>query len=496
MIYFYNVAIFGGMNFLKTVAILLLGMQLSLPVRAQEITYSQYDRYDYRDDDYAIAGTTGGRLYTYRNTADGALLDAYNDSMNKVATVLLDFFPEKIYQVRFIAYPDKIIILYQALESNKVVQYAALLDDKGRLKNKPVQLGEAKTGLFGATKTYFSSAISETKKMILIYRANDKGKELEFDGKWLDDNLAITKRSTVSFNTDNTVLHGELNMGNDGTVYMAAFTTVGAQNYADQYWIMALAAGGTKFDAKEMKLDNKFAASGYMKIDNVNNRMYVGGFYSDKKNGSYNGIIYAAYDIAGGAFTTQKFIPFDADLISAVGTKHRNHTFDNYEVKQLIVKNDGGFVLISEVHFVTTRSNYLPGMGYYSFYSPTATAIVHEYHYDDIMALAYNKDGVREWGSYVPKEQYSQEDGGVFSSFALLNSGGTLAFLFNDFNTTHSRIQLATVSADGKTDIHSFTAEGNDYPDWLPKSGKQVAARVLIVPCFHKKQICFAKVVF
>jgi hypothetical protein len=44
--------------------------------------------------------------------------------------------------------------------------------------------------------------------------------------------------------------------------------------------------------------------------------------------------------------------------------------------------------------------------------------------------------------------------------------------------------------------VEVFTAEGNDNPDWLPKAGKQVAARVLIVPCLHKRQICYAKVVF
>ncbi len=112
------------------------------------------------------------------------------------------------------------------------------------------------------------------------------------------------------------------------------------------------------------------------------------------------------------------------------------------------------------------------------------------------MALSYNKEGERQWSAFIPKMQYSQEDGGVFSSYALLNTGGSLAFLFNDFNSRESRIQLATLDPTGKTDTHTFAPEGKDNPDWIPKSGKQVAARVLIVPCFHKKQICFAKVVF
>ena len=484
------------MAYLRILLALLLILCYPAHSYSQEVTYSAYDRFDHRSDEYAVVGMVGGLLYTYRNTPDSVVLVAYDDSMNRVATVLLDFFPQKIYEIRFISYPDKIIVLYQALESNKVIHYAALLDEKGRLKGKPVELGSIKTGIFGATKTYFSSAVSENKKTILMYSANSKGSEITFDGKWLDDKLTINKRCRAVFTTDNNVDHGELNLDNDGNAYMTAYTQTGAMNYADQFWILKLVPGSTKFEPKEMQLDEKFAASGYMKVDNANSRIYFGGFYANKKIGSFDGIIYAAYDIAGGAFAIRKFIPFDQDLLNAAGARHKNHAFDNYQVRQLIVKNDGGFVLVAEVHFVTARSNYTPGLGYYSYYSPYMTTMIHEYHYNDIMALSYDKDGARNWSSFIPKEQYSQEDNGLFSSYALLNTGGTIAFLFNDFNVAHSRIQLATLAPDGKTEIHSFTAEGNDYPDWMPRNAKQVAGRVLVVPCLHKKQMCFARVMF
>ena len=463
---------------------------------AQDVTYSEYEKFDFHTGEYAVVGMTGGLLYNYHSTSDGPILEAYDDSMNKVAQVLLDFFPEKIYETHFISYPDKIIVLYQALEGNKVVQYAALLDATGRLKNKPIQLGSFKTGIFGATKTYFQYAVSDNKKLILIYSADDKGNEIDFDGKWLDDNLTILKRSHAGFQADNTVQHSDINIDNEGNVYIPAFTPIGSMNYADQFWILKLAPGANKFEPKDMYLATKFAASGYVKVDNINKRVYFGGFYADRKNGSFDGIIYASYDIASDSFLSKKFIPFDRELINAANSRNVKHPFDNYQVQQLIVKNDGGFVLVSEVHYVSSRSSYAPGMGFYSFYSPYTTTIVHEYHFNDIMALSYDKNGTREWSSFIPKEQYSQEDGGLFSSYALLNSGGTLAFLFNDFNAAQSRIQLATLSAYGKSDIRSFTAEGNDDPDWMPNKGKQVAGRILIVPCLHKKQICFAKVVF
>ena len=465
-------------------------------LQAQDVTYSQYDKFDFRSDDYAVVGMTGGLLYTYHKTSEGAMLEAYDDSMNNTAKVLLDFFPDKIYETRFIAYPDQIIVLYQALESNKVVQYAALLDEKGRLKNRPVQLGSVKTGIFGATRTYFQSAVSDNKKNIVIYSVGAKGDEVEFDGKSLDDKLGNIKHCHAVFKAENSIEHGEVNVGNDGNIYLAAYTPTGAHNYADQYWILQLAQGDTKFIPHEMPLSGRFAASGYMKVDNVNGCIYFGGFYSDKKNGNFDGVIYASYNMAAAEYRNMRFIQFGERVTNAAGARHRNHAFDNYEVRQIIAKGDGGFVLVAEVHFITTRNNYGAGSGYYAYYSPSITTLVHEYHYNDIMALSYDKDGALEWNSFIPKEQYSQEDNGIFSSYALLNSGGTLAFLFNDFNEAHSKIQLATLTSDGKTDINSFTAEGNDYPDWIPRSGKQVAGRVLVVPCFHKKQICFAKVVF
>ena len=286
-------------------------------------------------------------------------------------------------------------------------------------------------------------------------------------------------------------------ISNEGCLYLPLSTPVGAKNYSDQLWLLSLQPGTTRFITKELPLNNLYVAGYYMKMDNVNKRIYAGGFYAAKKSGSYDGILYAYYDIGSSSFQNRKFISFDSQILSATGSRSKRRAFDDYVVRQMIVKNDGGFVMVSESYFVSTRSSYAPGFGYYAaYYSPYMSANVREYHYNDIMVLSYNGEGQREWGTIIPKTQYSQEDGGLFSSYALLNTGGTLAFLFNDFNSTHSRIQMGAVDELGKLQMHSFTAEGNDYPDWIPRSAKQVASRIMVVPCLHKRQICFAKIVF
>ena len=486
-----------SMNKLKILALVVCTLFCSEITDAQNVVYSAYEKFDFRSGDFSVVGNIKGRLYAYRGSTEGFFLDAYDDSMQKTATVVLDFFPQKIYQANFIAYTDHIIVLYQAIESNRVVQYAALLDETGRLKKGPIQLDEAKTGIFGANKTYFSYAYSEDKKNIVVYSAGGKNGELVFNGKWIDDELNVINRSHAVFKTDNDLEAKDAILSNEGYVYLPVHTPVGSKNYSDQAWLLCLQPGTTKFVAKELPLNNMYAAGLYMKMDNVNKRVYAGGFYSSKKNGSFEGILYAFYDITSASFQNKKFLAFDPQLLGARSERNKKRAFDDYVVRQIIVKNDGGFVMVSESYFVSTRYSYAPGFGYYSsYYNPYMTSNVREYHYNDIMVLSYNAEGTREWGTLIPKTQYSQEDAGLFSSYALLNTGGTLAFLFNDFNSSHSRIQMAAVDAQGKTDLRSFTAEGNDYPDWLPRSAKQIASRAMIVPCLHKRQICFAKIVF
>jgi hypothetical protein len=466
-------------------------------VFGQQVMYSVYQKFDLKNSDFLVVGKVSDKIYTYHGSNEGFFLDAYNDSMSRIATVVLDFFPEKIYQTQFIAYANKMIVLYQAIDGNKVIQYAALLDENGRLKKGPLKLDEAKTGIFGPNKNYFSSALTLDKRNFVVYGSTIKNGQLDLNAKWIDEDLNILNRSSATFKTENDMTLGEGMLAIDGSLYLPVSTPFGAKNFTDQIWLLKLRPGSNRFQSKEIPLNGKYASSVFMKLDYFNHKIYTTAFYSTKKAGSFEGVFYTCYDTYDSTLQLAKFLNFDGQLESTSDSKRKRRLFDDFQIRHVIVKNDGGLVLVAEAYFVYTHYSYAPGFGYYSSYnSPYMAANVKEFHYNDILVLSYNGDGTKEWNAVIPKTQYSQEDGGLFSSFSLLNSGGTLAFLFNDFNSMHSRIQLATINNSGNLHINTFTAEGNEYPDWLPRTAKQIGSRTLIVPCLHKRQICFAKVVF
>jgi len=485
------------MKKLHLLAILICVVLSSLKVFAQEVLYSPYQKFDFRGGNYYVVGKIDGRIYAYRGSAEGQYLDAYDDSMQLVATVVLDFFPAKIYDTKFIVYQNQILALYQGVDGTKITQYAALLDGAGRLKKGPIVLENARTGFFGVHKNYFSSAVSDDKKNIVIYTTKIKGHEMSIEAKWIDDQLNVLQKSHGSFKGENELEHGDVIVGNDGVLYIPTYTPLGMKMHSDQLWLLSLRPNDIKFGVAEYPLNNLYAANTYMKMDNMNNRVYMGGFYSEKKNGSFGGALYGYYDIASNTWASHKAIAFDAKLLSETGDHNKKRAFDNYEVRQMIINNDGGFVMLSEDAYITSSNAYTPGFGYYSwYYNPYMMSTIHEYHYNDIMALSYSADGTRQWDSFIYKEQYSQEDGGLFSSYALLNTGGSLGFLYNDFNASDSRVQLATIDANGQVATAPIGIKDRETPDWMPRSGKQISAREIVVPCLRKRQICFAKVTF
>ena len=466
------------------------------PLQAQDpgnVRYSPFESFDLRTGDFSVVGRVNDHIYAYQASADGHYLHAYDDTMAKVATVVLDFFPRRVGNVRFVAYPQKMVVLYQEVEGRNFTQFAALLDGEGRLQGEPANILSARQS---GDDPAITTVVSEDRRAIVCYAADELDDRDQFTVRWLDDNLSRTGAQRLTISLDDNLRYGAPALSNGGTLYLPVITPVGLKDFADAFYVAKIRPDSNRASMEGFRLNGLYSATPFLKVDNAAGRVYISGFYSTKKNGHFDGVLFGYYDEATASIQARRTIAFDDRLREATGERNRKRAFNAFDVRQLIVKNDGGFVMVSEENFITTRHGYTPGWGYYSFYySPYLTPSVREYHYDDILALSYDGEGNREWHAFVRKTQYSQEDGGIFSSYALLNTGSSLGFLFNDFNRARSTIQLATVNEQGGVSVQAFASEAPGTPDWLPRSARQVSARELIVPCLRRRQLCFARVV-
>jgi len=471
----------------------------ALPSGAQGIFYSREQKFTLQNSDFNVVGWSGDRLYAYRASKEGYFLDAYNDSMRLLATVALDFFPKRIYETRFYATNDAIFVLYQAVQSNRVVQYAAKLDNRARMMQKPVALDSVKQGWMSEKRQYYSSVVSADKSKIMIYRVSSrKNKRITLNTILFDNNLNVLATGMPYVETNNDLSLVQTLLGNDGTLYLAGTPDEGYKKLNTDAWVFTLAPGAQQMQFVPLPLENMSVTGMYIRINEVTGDLHAAAYYAEGKSDNIDGIACGTLPAGASSFNTFRKIPFDDALRDLSDESNKKKAFNDYEVRDLILKNDGGFILVGESYYIATRSYGTgAGLGYYGYYNNGyGGTIVREYHYGNVMVLDYDKDGKRNWANFLRKDQNSQDDGGMFSSYAMLNSGATLVFLFNDFSTTKTALTLAAVDVSGQLQLKRMNPGRMQNADWLPRSAKQTDTRELLVPVLKKDNISFARVAF
>ena len=189
--------------------------------------------------------------------------------------------------------------------------------------------------------------------------------------------------------------------------------------------------------------------------------------------------------------------------------------FNDYFIRNIIIKRDGGFIVDAEAYYTTSRSaawnrwDYIYGSPFlspvdYYFYSPyysswwwrrESSNQAVRYHADNVVVLSFKKDGQVEWNNVIRKDQFDDESDDRIS-YQVMNTGGQLHFLFNLQERRNLLLNDFVLSPDGQIN-HNPTLKNLDKgQEFMPKYGKQVSARQFIVPCFIRNYICFAKIDF
>jgi hypothetical protein len=190
---------------------------------------------------------------------------------------------------------------------------------------------------------------------------------------------------------------------------------------------------------------------------------------------------------------------------------------NDFFIRNVIVKKDGGFLITAEDFSTQTTSNslnswnrwdylnnyyyspyssyyYNPYSGYYRPFNSFGRQNT-RYYYSNILLLSADKTGKIEWHKVIHKEQFD-DDNDNFLSFSTMNKGGELHFLFNDDKNRNQIIANQSLSPSGQiTRNPTLKSQERGY-QFMTRLSKQVGASQLIVPCIYNGHVCFAKIDF
>ena len=487
---------------------------------AQHISYSEPLREDSRDMNFDIIGKLNANILVFKNERWKYAVSVYNNNMELKEKIKLDFMPEKTFNVDFVAYPDYFFLIYQYQKRGIVYCMSVKMDANGHTLTEPVQLDTTQVGLLEDNKIY-ATVNSDDKQRIMVFKIQKKHERFNFVTFLYDNQLRLLHKTRQEIEYDDRKeVYSDFLLDNEGNFVFAKSVKSGNRDYLSSLNLVTKGALEDNFTARKIELKEKYIDEVKIKIDNINKRYLFNSFYYTERRGNIEGIYCSVWDIKGDSSYANIFTPFDDSIrADAKSTGNPRYAFNEFYIRSILLKKDGGYILTAENYSTQTngsrgldRWNYLynsPAINansyYYNnpayswYYRPLNSFnnnLGTTYYYNNILVLGISNKAEPQWSNIIHKEQYSDESDN-FLSFNTFNTGGDIHFLFN--NTVEKRDRLISdyiVAPDGSIIRNPTIKSYEKGYEFMPRFGRQVGARQIIIPCTFRNRICFAKVDF
>ena len=484
----------------------------------QRIVYSEPDREDSRRVNFEIIGKVSGNFLIYKKIRTENFVSVYNTEMKQISREEQKYMPDdRLINVDFFPYPDFSYVIYQYQKRNVVYCDAVKIDGNGKKISDVISLDTSHIG-FTANNKIYSTITSEDKSKLMVFKINSRNRSRFVVTTLLfNSSLDLAKRSSfvVPIEEHKDYLD-EFNVDNDGDFVFAKFNlnTNETINSSQILWKQADSDTITAIEVahKDILLDNI-----HIKVDNTNKRYFLSSFYYKQRRGNIEGFYFYVWDKQTKYPVLQNSVVLGEELRKeARGESNARAAFNDYFIRNVIIKKDGGFLINTESYYTSSRFNnwnrwnYLYGMpysvyDYYTTYSPYYStwwwrnrfdnSSAMRYHADNVTILSFDKNGGLQWSNVIQKQQFDDE-GDSRISYQLANTGGQLHYIFNMDEKRTLLLNDFTLSPDGQINRNPTLKNLDKGYEFLPKYGKQVSANQLIIPCFFRNYICFAKIEF
>ena len=484
---------------------------------AQKISYTEPERDDYKSTEFEIIGRVSGNILVYKSDRGDYVISIYDNSMQLKNRVKLDFLPKKLISVDFVNYADKVLMLYQFQRKDAVYSFCATMDGNARFADAPVMVDSTRIGFYSKENKVYSVEYSEDKNKIMVYKINqDKENDNVFYTFLYDSAFHLVNNARVSLpmETKKSFL-SNFNLTNEGDLIFNKLERTSNRDYIVSGNLIIKRAVVDSFENVPMQLKTQLLDEVKMKVDNNSKKILITAFFYKQKRGNVEGLYVSKYDYGQKQLLYEKEVPFTPELKNnAKGESSTNAAFNDYFIRKIINTSNGGFIITAESYYTTSRSqpwnrwNYMYGpYGMYTpyYYSPYSPFYYNpwynnynsqdRYHYDNIAVLSMDNDGNLLWSNFVHKSQY--DDGSdLYLSYMMVNIGSELRFLYNELDRRSYILTDNSVQPDGKSSRKPTLRNLDKGFTWMPRYGKQISGRSVLVPCIYRNYICFAKVDF
>lgn len=516
----------ANIRFLIRYCLLIIGFAAaSAHVNAQKISYSEPEREDTRRTNFEIIGKVGSNILIFKNNRNNNDISVYDPNMKLLNRIRQTDLDDRWINVDFVPYPEFAWMIYQYQRKSVVYCMAVKIGPDGKRISEPIELDTTRIGWSASNKIY-TTIFSDDKQQIMVFKINSRNpNRFAFTTLLFNNKLELRYKHRMQLDMEErNDYFTDFMLDNDGDMVFGKYIRRSGSDNITDIFLIQKKSNEEQFRLHDIKTGTRLLDEISVKVDNNNKRYLFNALYYRERRGNIEGLFTSTWDKKQDTLLRETELVFTEEMRKLAKGPDANlrMAFDDYYITSVITKKDGGYILISESMYTTSRGNafnrwdrgyfnspwaspldyyyWSPySYGYSPFYSPWnrfgGNNQTTRYFSENIMVLSFDADGKLAWHNTIPKQQFDDESDGMISH-AVMITGGELHMLFNLYERRTLMLNDQSISPDGKITRYPTLKNLDREIDFMPRFGKQISSRSLIMPCMYRNSLTFAKLDF
>lgn len=409
------------------VLLFLIDVVVPYPTNAQKVTVSREIgvRNNYA---YDILPNIGDHIIFYHDKGSEQQFEIYDQDLRHIQTISPEFEKRNISPAGVVPMDSTFHFFYSYREDDTTYLNLRVYDKNMFLTDTVTLSKQPKVGFFKDNPKF---SYSQDKSKVLIFYPEEKDLYLRLVDNFSKSMIYEFKLSIKDINlrTD----FEKLEINNRGEIFILGRKSSFWGRDNDRGFLLIRVLNQSNVIIHRFFPEKDEVSDLLMDFDEKNQRLAIAGFVSSGDLSKTNG--YFAFSIRTQDIPLEAEIAinrFSPEFLSEVTGKKvgKVKELSDYFLKDMVVRNDGGVILICETVKEFTRRTQIN--------APTNVGDVYplrgfvDYYHEDLILIASYPDGKEHWKKILFKKQFSQDDNAIYSSFFLFKTPSRIKLLYND----------------------------------------------------------------
>lgn len=504
-------------------------MMCILSIYAQELFYSNPEQGTEQIIGYKSIGRVGKHILLSRERRRKHIITVHANDMSQIREIEMSVLPKDVLDIDYINNGDKVMLLYQYLERNKLFLSGMYMDENGKIIHESIKLDSS---LIENTNEFpLYQVITNSPKNLFMLLFINKGTDqiTKMNISLFNNKMEKIEHSALIISTpDGSDQLNQFHLDNEGNLIFIRNSFGDGETNISRADVLIKLKGSDQIKDATIQFNKIAIKEIKIAVDNINSQIIAGAIFFSGKKINAQGIFSLLVNIKTGNVSKWHQEFFSDSLRKELKVKHSPYirTFDDYYVDHIIPYTNGGFTVVLEQRYTEgTRGIMNDNRSFIS--EPLPSRVIYNGNNDqgplfsvvrtpyqvfqlplesstrsyarnvagNVLVLSLNNESEIINEQILRKEQDEVRSAHTIS-YTLIKTLNGIRFVYNEKEKNELSLRSASFFPDAR--IKRYPAAKGTIPNMrlLPRYATQIGPNECIMPAVRSSVGSFVRVVF